>query len=145
MSDSVKTCAMCRKEVDAGAVLCPYCNSSTDYCFFKTVPSEQIPRIKNTSRGFVHAVVLFAAVVILFLFGFALGGVWIGVGAGIVGGKICSAILESFPSDVYQHQFCCPGCSKEQAAVWDAKKFDANKCGFMECQDCHKKTMMVIA
>ncbi|HXE96782.1 MAG TPA: hypothetical protein VN642_10275 [Dongiaceae bacterium] len=145
MSDLVKTCAMCRKEVDAGAVLCPYCKSSTNYHFYKAVPAEQIPRIKSTSRAFVSAVVLFASVVLSFLFGFAAGGIWIGIGAGIVGGKICLAILKNFPSDAYHHQFCCPGCFKEQTAVWDAKEFDVNKCGFMECPDCHKKTMMVIA
>lgn len=142
MSDSIKTCAMCRKEVDAGAVLCPYCNSSTDYHYFVAVPEDGLTRINNKSKFVIQVVIEAVAVGCGFGLGFFLGGFWIGAGGSILAYKICTSITEGSPSDVYQHIFHCPACFKEEITVWDANKFDTSKSGFMVCSGCNKKTMI---
>ena len=142
MEDLVKTCAMCRKEVNVGAILCPYCNSSTDYHYFTAVTEDKLVRIDNKTKFFIQVAVEVVVVSGGFALGFLLGGLWIGLGVSIVLYKVCTAIQGDSPSDNYHHHFICPGCSKEEEISWGSKTFEASKSGFMECSGCRKKTMV---
>lgn len=143
-SSITKTCVMCRKEIDSGALLCSYCNSKTDYQYFKLVSSDQLTSESHTTKSFIRIIIALLAITGCFGLGFMLGGFWIGAGVAVVIGKISMAFGEDSPTDVYRHHFCCPGCAGKQDVTWGTAKFDEFKSGFMECGICHKKTMVAV-
>jgi len=137
-----KVCAMCRKEVDPLAVLCPYCNSNVDYQYFKSVSFSDLSKSVNIVRKLVQIVLLVLACFSFFGIGLAFGGIWVGIGAVIIACKLGLAIMSDSPSETYLYKFNCPICSNSCDVTWPATVIDESRRGYFVCDSCHKKTMI---
>lgn len=85
MELSVKTCMMCRKDVDAVAKLCPYCKSDVDYAALLSISPAELIKNKNIAKEFILILVGLAMIFAGFGTGYMLGGFWIGVFGGLLG------------------------------------------------------------
>ncbi len=137
-----KVCAMCRKEVDPFAVLCPYCNSNVDYQYFKSALFSDLSKSVNMVKKIAHIVILVLACILFFWIGFGFGGIWVGIGAVIIACKFGLAIMSDSQPETYLYKFNCTICSNTCDVIWPADTIDESRCGHFVCNSCQKKTMI---
>lgn len=139
----VKTCGMCRENINIGASICPHCKSATNYDYLHITSNEKLVRNTSQSRKFVNFLVIATAMIIGFLFGLALFGIWGGIGGALIFYKISDYVDNMFPFDTYSLSLRCPECSNEDQISWNASKFDEFNGGMFDCPQCSKKSMIV--
>ena len=144
-TDTSKVCAMCRKSVDLGAVICAHCSCSTNYQYFKEIPYDEVARERHETRVNFAAIIASIFTVIAVILGIALFGFWIGLGIGVITFKIISVVtnLGSSLRGLDKISIACGGCSQTNTYQWPADSLDPGKTAFFDCLVCKHRTQVM--
>lgn len=141
----LKICAMCRNEIDKGAMLCSHCGSGTNYQFFKEFPYDQITRERSKTRAVIAEVLTVGITALVAFYGIMLFSFWVGLGVAAITYKIVVEINKA----LFRVDGCdkatieCNACSNTESYQWPEGSLDIGKSAWFDCPRCKQRTQVM--
>jgi len=141
MSNDVKVCVLCRKEIDAAAVVCPYCRGDVNYRYFQEVPANQVIKERSPMLYGWSFVGFFVVLFFVLIFSLMLGGLWVGIAVLVLAGAGFGGILNKIGKDSIKT--ACR-CGHGEIWRWEKGTLTAGKQAFFDCKNCGGRTRIII-
>jgi len=137
----MKTCVMCRKEIDKEADLCPFCRTETKYNFLITIPRDQISLIRSpysAALGMLMVVIFtIAGGFLLYLF---FSNVFIGLCGLVAGYKLGATIFSNAITGNDEVIVNCPQCQRTYKHQSEGRALSLGNAELFNCPTCNKIT-----